>query len=202
MRPLNIVIYDTEIIKGILKKGEQPVEGIEYCNGWRDFENMGISVIGAYDYLEDRYRVFCQYNFTEFQQLLNRADVVVDFNGYQFDAPLLNANGMGFNKDKHFDILRQIWKAEGYDPDKFDFRTHANYGLDACCWENFGIRKTGNGALAPIDWQQGRFGEVIDYCLNDIRMTKQLFDKIRLDGYIISPKDPSKHIIIPFEVDE
>lgn len=191
---INAIIYDCEIIKGIVKKGESRLPDIEYCDGWRDFANMGISVIGAYDYLEDRYRVFCADNFPQFQALLDRANLVIDFNGTQFDKPLLAANNLHFDSDKHYDILREIWKAEGHDPDKFDYRTHGNYGLDACCRANFhGYAKSGNGALAPIDWQRGDIGSVIDYCLNDVRLTKELVDKIRLEGWIINPKYPEDH---------
>ena len=53
---MKLVVYDIEIQKGILGKKEKPVPGIEYCNGWNDHANMGISVICAYDYEEDRYR--------------------------------------------------------------------------------------------------------------------------------------------------
>ncbi len=202
----NILIYDCEIIKGILKKGEEPVPGIEYCGGWRDFENMGVSVIGAYDYRTDRYRTFCADNFHEFALLAADADAVVDFNGYQFDKPLIEASGVLPEREfpdgtiefnRHYDILREIWRAEGHDPDKFNDDTHGNYGLDACCKANFGTVKTGHGAIAPVDWQRGRVGSVIDYCLNDVRLTKQLFDQILRHGYIRNPKDPSRIIEMP-----
>mgnify|MGYP001588336156 CR=1 FL=1 len=38
-----MIIIDVEIEKGILGRGEIPIAGIEYCNGWRDFDNMGVS---------------------------------------------------------------------------------------------------------------------------------------------------------------
>jgi hypothetical protein len=42
---------------------------IQYCGGWRHFEGMGISCIGAYDYAEDRWRVFTWDNRDEFAEL-------------------------------------------------------------------------------------------------------------------------------------
>ena len=65
-----MLIYDCEIDKGIEKDPAQRLDGIEYCDGWRDFANMGISVIGAHDSMEDRYRVFMKDNFNEFMSLV------------------------------------------------------------------------------------------------------------------------------------
>lgn len=41
----NVIIFDCEIEKAILPKGTEPLTDIEYCEGWHDIENMGISVI-------------------------------------------------------------------------------------------------------------------------------------------------------------
>lgn len=68
MKPL--LVYDCEIVKAIPSSKEAPTPGIEYCAGWRDFANMGISVIGAYDYETDRYRVFLEDGFQEFAELV------------------------------------------------------------------------------------------------------------------------------------
>lgn len=125
---MNYLIYDIEIRKAILGKGEARQSGREYCAGWQDHANMGVSVVGAYDYATDRWRVFCA-------------------------------------------------------------EQCAGYGLDATCEVNFGINKTGNGAHAPVAWQRGRFGEVVDYCINDIKLTKVLFDHVLAVKPIIDPKD-------------
>ena len=55
---MNAIVYDTEIKKGILGKNEQAIPNIEYCAGWRDFENMGISCLCAHDLAADRIQVF------------------------------------------------------------------------------------------------------------------------------------------------
>lgn len=189
----NIVIYDLEILRAVPDRSGKREEGIEYCAGWHDHANMGITVLGAYDYNADRYRVFCGDNKVDWLNLIDAPDtLLVGFNNIPFDNAVLRATrGWGDPDDpKCYDLLREIWAAAGNGP-TFTPATHAGYGLDAMCEKNFGTRKTGNGALAPIAWQLGNFGEVIDYCLNDVRLTKQLFDKVRLNGFLISPKDGS-----------
>lgn len=186
---MNAIIYDCEIINAIPSRDGSVVTGVTYCAGWRDFPNMGVSVTGVYDYAEDRYRVFCGDNREEFGALIAKRDLCVGFNSIPFDNALLGAcEWPSPIQEKCYDLLREAWAAAGLGPD-FNFKTHGGYGLDALCEINFGTKKSGNGALAPVLWQQGRRGEVIDYCLNDIRLTKQLFDRVLLGAPIISPKD-------------
>lgn len=183
-----MLIYDCEIIKAIPNKKEEALEGIEYCEGWKDYEGMGISVIGVYDYIEDRYRVFMQDNFDEFQKLIEDREIIVGFNQIGFDNNLAEANGIMISHKEHYDILAEIWKADGLGTE-FKYPSHIGYGLDAVCEINFGINKTGNGALAPIDWQKGHIGKVSDYCLNDVKMTKKILDHIINYGQLQSPKE-------------
>lgn len=190
-----MLIYDIEIAKAILGRSEKKVPGIEYCGGWRDFEGMGIACLCAYDYAEDRYRVFMQDNMTEFLELATMGtDTVVGFNSHNFDNKLvLTEYGIDLEPNT-FDILREIWRAEGLDPDHFNPRTHGGYGLDDMCAANFGLKKTGNGAMAPIDFQTGKIGSVIDYCVSDVKLTKMLMDRILAKGFLNSPKSPGKSI--------
>ena len=201
---MNALIYDIEIEKAIADKKNPPVGGIEYCKGWGDHAGMGISFIGAYDYQEDRYRAFFKDNFADFANLVSSRNPIVGFNNIGFDNKVLvnTSSTASYLYACHidtesiilrsYDILREIWRAAGLDPNKFNLHTHVGYGLDDCCKANFGIRKSGNGALAPVDFQRGKYGNVADYCLNDVRMTKKLFDQIISHGYIIDPKDQNR----------
>jgi hypothetical protein len=80
-----MIVYDIEIAKAIRGRGEKKIPGIEYCGGWNDHANMGVACLCAYDYNEERYRVFMQDNITEFLELATYSDVVVGFNSYNFD---------------------------------------------------------------------------------------------------------------------
>jgi len=201
-----MIIYDAEIKKAIADRHHPVQEGIEYCAGWDDFENMGISCICAYDYDSGRFRVFCEDNMAEFVVLACCTDLLVGFNNKQFDNKLLDANGLftvtsnvsskiDFDA-KSYDILEEIWIACGLSPE-FHYPSHLGYGLNAVIKANFpGIRKTGHGAIAPINYQQGRWGDLIDYCLNDVFLTKRLFDRILETGELVNPKRLSEKITI------
>ncbi len=191
-----MLIYDIEIKNAVPNANENRLKGITYCDGWHDHANMGVACIGAYDYHEDRYRMFFEDNFDEFADLCRARWPLVGFNNIAFDNAVLDANGLLIDApdDVFYDILVEVWAACGLKP-PYNHETHRGYGLDALCAANFGIRKTGNGALAPIWFQQGKMGLLTDYCLNDVRLTKKLLDKILREGCVTHPFNDEEMII-------
>ena len=177
-----LMVYDCEIIKAICGKDDERITGIEYCEGWRDFTNMGISVIGAYDYDERRYRVFLKDNFNEFQQLVTERQPI-GFNSIAFDDKLCAANDI---KVSSWDLLAEMWEADGLERE-FVYPSHVGYGLDATAAQNGLQRKSGHGAKAPVQWQRGEYGSVIDYCIQDVKLTKELVDLVLTRGWLRNP---------------
>lgn len=204
---MKILIYDCEIIKAVPVdyKNQAKIEDIEYCEGWDDHENMGISIIGCYSNWDKEVRAFVNehnfdkamyhgsYNLRQFQKMLDECDVLVGFNNQHFDDNLIKANGFTIpDKVVNYDILVEMWRAVGIQP-PFVFPTHAGYSLAQTCEANGLPPKTGDGANAAIMWQRGQYAEVIDYCLNDIKITTELFRKIiNNDGWIVNPKNKIK----------
>lgn len=186
---MKALVYDLEIIKAIPTR-EPRVEDIEYCNGWSDHANMGVSVIGAYDYVTDRYRVFTKEQFTEFGELMQERTPLVGHNIIGFDNRVLHACGISQMPPETacYDTLAELWAAAGLSR-KFAGASHGGFGLDRAAEVNFGRHKTGHGAFAPVDWQRGNIGTVIDYCLEDVRLTRLLFERMSRDGFAIDPRD-------------
>lgn len=186
------LIWDIEILNAIPERdGSRPyeAEGIKYAGGFLDHANLGIACIGVWDYVSEMPMVFCADNLDEFVKMADSYDVVVGFNSINFDSRVLYAANVGFSvSGTQYDILRELWISDGLDPENFNPRTHGGYGLDACSQVNFGIGKSGNGAMAPVDWQRGKIGSVISYCLRDVMLTKALFDQIWKGVEIKNPK--------------
>ncbi len=186
-----VIIYDCEIEKAIPPESDdERIDGIEYCDGWHDHKHMGISCICAYDYADDAYRVFCWDNIQEFQDLFLQAQVVVGFNSQHFDDSLCAANHLYLTT--HYDVRLEVYRGLGLNPhpDYSDDGVRDLYRgrtLDALCQANGFGAKSGNGAQAPIDWQQGKYGTVIDYCLRDVRLTKYLFDAALSGQRLVDP---------------
>ena len=191
-----ILIYDCEIIKAIRDPKKVDLAHIEYCNGWDDYENMGISVIGI-NFISEEGDVVFNHNallnrdlgIDAFQEGLDVANVLVGFNNQSFDDKLLKANGFIIPDTViNYDLLAEIWEGAGLGRE-FVYPTHAGFGLDAICKANGLGEKSGDGANAAILWQKGKHQEVIEYCENDIRLTRKLFDLIQETGEIRDPRE-------------
>lgn len=176
-----IRVFDLEIKK--------PIESL--TNGWKSHDEMGVSCLVVFDYAAMRYRVFDDHSMSEGLQLLHDAEYCTGFNTHNFDTKVLEATYPAnvlcdpFLNLNHFDILREIWIALGLDPDNFNPKTHGGYKLDDVAWETIKMRKTLDGATAPKYYQEGRLAEVIDYCIEDVRIEKTLFEFICQKGYVI-----------------
>lgn len=167
------VVYDCEIVRCL--PTDSPSPDLEYCAAWDDFENMGISVIAAYSSWDDRYHIYLADNLGDFQALVDRAEEVVGFNSIAFDDRLCAANGLKVQTT--YDLLCQVRIAAGMPPHYVKDVTRPGYSLEKLAVANLGYGKSGSGALAPQLWQQGKYGQVIDYCLGDVAIAKGLYDR-------------------------
>lgn len=181
---MKTIIFDCEIKHGVITDNNPAQPGYQYSDGWQDYIGMGVSVICAYDVTSGRARTFCDDNFDAWRELCKRSERIVSFNGTQFDNPLLEANGLGFDPDKSLDIAALIWRAAGVPEGDHP----KGLGLDALCKANNIPGKTGNAADAPQDWQDGKVGTVIDYCQGDVESTLKLYEEIVMTGNLIDPR--------------
>lgn len=173
-----IVVYDLEI--------KRPIETLS--KGWQSHDEMGISCLCLYDYSTSRYRVFDDLSAKECCDILMSYDKLVGFNTVKFDWAVVKATWpflTGERKSVDFDILREIWKSKGLDPDVFNPRTHGGFKLDDVAFETLGLRKSGDGAKAPRLFQEGRIAELIDYCIEDVRIEKTLFEFVVNNGHVV-----------------
>jgi RNase H-like protein len=186
---IKVMAFDIEILNAIPNRDGRREPGINYAQGWTDYIGQGIAVIGVWDYVHNMPVVICDDNLEGMHHYAETYDLFVSYNGINFDNKVLAAHGIRFGSQaQHYDILRELWIADGFDPDRPDFRSPGGYKLDDCAMANFGIGKSGDGAMAPIDWQRGKIGQVISYCLRDIGLTVRLFDRIVETGEMKHPK--------------
>lgn len=177
---MKTLIYDCEIIKCIPNGAR--FSGFEYCDGWDDYENMGVSVIGYH--WEGNLHHCLPPNWGNLPVIVSEADRIVGFNSKSFDDNLLRANGI--NIKTNFDLLEEIRIAAYGSPRWEDTPKGHSYSLGKIGSAN-GFPKNGSGELAPQLWQQGRKDEVIEYCLNDVAITQKLYNLFLLGTL----KDPN-----------
>ena len=187
---MKVLAYDLEIINAIPNRNEVRNFNLNYCSGWTDYSNMGISTLCAYDFHERRYRTFDQSNMLEFLALIPER-VLVSYNGIAFDNKVIaHTWGMPDNPEalesqlltQSYDLLLEIKAADGLSPNA----RVKGYKLDDCARVNFGEQKSASGAMAPVWWQEGYIGRTIDYCLQDVKLTANLF-VASINGGLKSP---------------
>jgi len=182
--PYDAVIYDCEIRRIIPSPGKLQVEGLEYCNGWSDFDNMGISVIAAYDMATMTPHVFLRDNWDAFMELVSRRDHLIGFNSLRFDDLLCKAAGI--NVKTTYDLMIESKISCGFGPQQ----RIQGFSLDKLCFENFGVGKNVDGSQsAPKDWQRKKSGRVINHCCVDMSLTLKLL----LKGWQEGLKCPVNH---------
>lgn len=186
---MKLLVYDAEIVNAIPERGTPPLEGINYCKGWTDYFGMGVSVVCAYAW-DQGYRIFLKDNFAAFRELAEAPDTLcIGYNNRSFDDRLLEqALAINIAPNRSWDLLRAIRVARGVSPGSVGGPT-----LDALCRANFLPGKTGSGAFAPLLWQKGKCGQVVDYCLNDVIQLKKLVELV-IAGRL---RDPDSGRILP-----
>lgn len=180
-----MLIYDVEIAKAIQGKGEEKLPDVKYCKGWTDFSGMGVACVCAYDINEARYRVFMRDNLSAFGELARSHDRVIGFNSIAFDDNVMRAAGVEWNFANSVDLARLVWRAAGVPGGEHP----RDLSLDALCKANGLGGKTGNGALAPVMFQNACYGELIDYCLSDVALTLKLYRKLVSAGGCKDPRN-------------
>lgn len=189
------VVYDCEIIKMVPKRFYDTLEDYEYCNGWNDFDNMGIAVIGICDIDSEELVAFTEGSILNTRPIDDLVELLGEFNykiwgfnSLNFDDKLCRANGLDIHTDH--DLLCQVRLAAFGSANWEDQPYGFSYSLDAIAQAN-GMAKSGSGELAPKLWQDGKHQEVVEYCLNDCLVTARLI-KLFESGSLIDPNTGEK----------
>jgi len=157
----------------------------EDVGGYNHIQDLEVSVIGAYSYNQDKYFCFEDKELQKFGELLKQAELLIGFSSKSFDIPVLKKY-YNFNiaAIPHFDILEEIEKILG-----------RRIGLGLLAEANIGLSKTSNGLEAITMYQKGEIEKLKNYCLQDVRITKEIFDFIREKGYLWIPQKNNPQMI-------
>ncbi len=131
-----------------------------------DFKTMRISVIGCYFYETDSFEVFEESELPQLWKRLEQADRLIGYNSKGFDLPIMNNYYSGdFLSFSNLDILEEIKKALGF-----------RLKLDDVAAATVGQRKSGHGLQAVEWWKQGEIQKIKDYCLQDVKVTRDVYE--------------------------
>lgn len=110
-------------------------------------------------------------------QYLLSFDIVVGYNTLGFDYPLFGGELLGEYDLRAPKFIENVLKGKTIDLCKdFHETLGARVSLQKVVTATLGESKSMDGGLAPQNWRKNKCLEVIQYCRNDVTMTKKLFE--------------------------
>lgn len=153
-----------------------------------DHAKLGISVAGIYDYTTQQGKIFLEKDLQGFFKMLENASYIVGFNIRSFDMAVLQPYYPGdLSKFPIVDILEEIKEKIG-----------SRRALHDILKATIGKGKTGHGLLAINFYREGKMDELKQYCMDDVTLTKELFDYGVQNDKIFYLQDVQK---VPISVD-
>lgn len=132
----------------------------------RDLKKLEVSVVGVFDYRDETFSVYREENLKEFFRRVEHTSFLIGFNINHFDLPVLSPYYLGNIKQfKTLDLLVEIEKNLGH-----------RISLDNLARATLGTKKSGHGFMAINYFRQGDWEKLESYCLDDVRITKQLYE--------------------------
>lgn len=128
--------------------------------------DLDISVGCVYDSETDAYTATTIDTLHELWPVIEKADVLVGYNSDHFDIPLLDKYYPGnLLEIKSIDLLASIKDSLG-----------RRLRLDTVAEATVGAKKLGDGLMAIKWWREGNIEAIKKYCLQDVKVTKEIFE--------------------------
>ncbi|MBU1630129.1 ribonuclease H-like domain-containing protein [Patescibacteria group bacterium] len=135
---------------------------------------LDVSLIGCYFYETDTFETFLQEDLPKLWPRLERSDRIIGFNLFGFDYPCMQKYYAGdLMKLPTVDILVEIEKRLGF-----------RIKLDIVAQATLGMGKSGHGLLAVEYWKNGELEKLKNYCLQDVRVTRDIYEKALIENSI------------------
>lgn len=142
--------------------------------GKQNLHKLRISVVGIFDYLTQAYEIYEEKDLLRLDKRIREADFLIGFNIRRFDLPVLAPYlFIPVENLPVLDLLEDIEKARGH-----------RASLDSIAQPTLKLRKSGTGLDALALFQEGRMEDLKRYCLDDVRLTKEVYDYGRTHGKI------------------
>lgn len=135
--------------------------------GKSNLADLKISVVGVYWYPTDEYLVFTEDKLAELEDLMAKAEVLIGYNIRGFDFPVLQPyfKTVCLGSRRSFDLMADLENILGY-----------RIKLDNAAEGTLGRHKSGDGLDAVRYWRDGNVQALKKYCLDDVRITKEIYD--------------------------
>ncbi len=138
----------------------------------QEFHRLDVAVVAIHDSSTGDFSSYTEAELPKLWPILEKADVLIGYNSDSFDIPLLNHYYPGdLTKIRSLDLLVEVYSALG-----------RRLRLQNLAEATLGHGKSADGIKAVEWWQQGLYEKVREYCIQDVRVTRELYDYARTHG--------------------
>ncbi len=154
-RGKKVVVFDLETQRSFADVG-----------GRTQMHRLGVSVGVVYSYDSDHYLVVTEDRINELIDVLLGADLVVGYNIRGFDYEVLRAySSTDLQALPTCDLMLDLEARLGFRPK-----------LQSVASSTLGEGKSADGLQALEWWKQGEIDKIAEYCKDDVRVTKEVYD--------------------------
>lgn len=133
---------------------------------YADPKKLGITVVGLYDYNTNQTKTFREKELPELFSLLEASSYLIGFNIKSFDLEVLQGYYSGkVSQFPTFDLLDDVRSKIG-----------RRLSLNDLILATLGKKKSGHGLQAIELYKEGKWEDLKKYCLDDVMLTKELFE--------------------------
>ena len=145
--------------------------------GWDKVHKMKLAVGVVWDSLEQKFFSYIESEASQLVEKLKTADLVVGFNVAKFDYGVLQpyATKMDFDLEEitTFDMLIDINKKLGH-----------RLSLNHLAENTLNAKKSADGLVSLQWYKEGKIDKIIEYCKQDVEITRDLFLYGESHGYV------------------
>lgn len=146
---------------------------VQEVGGWDHIDQLGISVACAYDSKTDS---FIPYRENELQKLFELCydRLIIGYNIRGFDLPVMASYGL---KTRDLDVFDIMYDLEALTRQRF-------LKLEAVARGTLNAGKSADG-LQAVEWYKaGEIDKIIEYCMQDVKVTRDVFQFGRQNGFV------------------
>ncbi len=161
---------------------------VQDVGGWDHIDQLGVSVACAYDSKSDE---FLSFRENELKKLIDLCEerLVIGYNIRGFDLPVLVPYGLVPSNLDVFDIM--------YDLQTLTRQQYLK--LEAVARGTLGAGKSADGLQAVEWWKAGQIQKIIDYCIQDVKVTRDVFQFGRQNGFVRIQRSEDKTVEVPVQ---
>lgn len=131
-----------------------------------DPKKLKISVVGIFDYATGQYQGFKEKELSKLFKIFEHASFLIGYNSNKFDLPVLSSYYIGDIFQFHsLDLMDEVQSFLGY-----------RVALDDLARATLNTKKSGHGLMAIEYYRNNEWEKLINYCLDDVKITKDLFE--------------------------